>query len=141
MNRKITSAVVIILLTALYSTMVCANLKTMDINEANKLLQKTINIAYTFDAPKECAWGNTVKNEDFKNIKSAGFTAVRLPIQWVARMDSIAPYSIDDSFLKRIDHVVDQAIKNHLAIIIENCIDDQLMANPEQYKNRFISLW
>lgn len=113
----------------------------MDIDSANKLLAKTINIAYTFDAPKEGAWGNILTKEELKNIKSAGFTAVRLPIQWCARMDSVAPYAINESFLKRIDYVVKKSLKNHLAIIIENCIDDRLMAQPEKYKARFLSLW
>lgn len=138
---RIKLAGTIFLFSTLYSTIVYANAKTMDINEANKLLAKTINIAYTFDAPKEGAWGNTVKDQDFKDIKSAGFTAVRLPIQWVARVDSIAPYTIDQTFLKRIDYVVKEALKNHLAIIIENCIDAQLMAQPEACKNRFMGLW
>jgi len=138
---RIISVLVVILSTTIYSTKAYAHKKTMNIDDANKLLARTINIAYTFDAPKEGAWGNTLEDQDFKDIKSAGFTAVRLPIQWVARMDTIAPYTIDKAFLKRIDHVAQQAIKNHLAIIIENCIDAQLMAQPETYKNRFLGLW
>ena len=45
----------------------------MDIDEANKLLAKTINIAFTFDAPVEGAWGNTITKDELKTIKSAGF--------------------------------------------------------------------
>ena len=113
----------------------------MDIYAANNLLAKTINIGFTFDAPKEGAWGNTITEDEIKNIRSAGFTAIRLPIQWITRMDSIAPYTIDKSFLERIDWVIKQTLKNHLAIIIENCLDEQLMAQPEKYKARFMSLW
>jgi len=141
MIAKRNLAGLVILFSVFYSSVICASVKIMDINAANKLLAKTINIAFTFDAPKEGAWGNTIKDQDFKDIKSAGFTAVRLPIQWVARMDSIAPYTVDKAFLKRIDYVVKQAIKNGLAIIIENCIDQQLMTRPEEYKNRFMGLW
>ena len=141
MKANLNLARLIVLFSLLYSTSLYAQVKIMDINEANKLLAKTIDIGYTFDAPHEGAWGNTINKEELENIKSAGFTAIRLPIQWVARMDSIAPYPIDKTFLNRIDYVVKQALKKHLAIIIENCLDEQLMAQPEKYKNRFMSLW
>ncbi len=113
----------------------------MDIITANKLLARTINIGYTFDAPQEGAWGNILKKEDLKNIKSAGFTAIRLPVQWIARMSEAPDYTINKLFLNRIDEVIDEALKNHLAIIIENCLDEQLMTEPEKYKNRFMALW
>jgi endoglucanase len=135
------SSWLIVLFSMFYPATICAKVKIMDIDSANRLLAKTINVAYTFDAPKEGAWGNTITPDEIKNIKSAGFTAIRLPVQWVARMDTIAPYAIDKSFLKRIDEVIKEALKNHLAIIIENCIDAQLMAQPEKYKGRFMSLW
>jgi len=114
---------------------------TVDINTANQYLSKTLNIAFTFDAPKEGAWGHTLKAEDFKIIKAAGFTAVRLPIQWVTRMDSIAPYKIDGQFLLRIDWAIKEALKNHLAIILDNHIDGQLMKYPAVHRERFLSLW
>src|SRR4051794_6048255 len=77
--------------------------KTADIYTANGYLSKTINIAFTFDAPKEGAWGHTLQANDFKLIKDAGFTAIRLPIQWVTRMNPEAPFTIDQQFLARID--------------------------------------
>ena len=113
----------------------------MDIKTANKLLARTINIGYTFDAPVEGAWGNKITKEELKNIKSAGFTAVRLPIQWVARMDSVAPYTIKQAFLERIEEVIKQSLKIGLAVVVENCLDEQLMSQPEKYKGRFMSLW
>jgi endoglucanase len=140
MKTRINLIALIILFSTFYSA-VFAGAKTMDIYAANNLLAKTINIGFTFDAPKEGAWGNTITEDEIKNIRSAGFTAIRLPIQWITRMDSVAPYTIDKSFLERIDWVIKQTLKNHLAIIIENCLDEQLMAQPEKYKSRFMSLW
>ena len=115
--------------------------KTADIYTVNSYLARTINIAFTFDAPKEGAWGHTLQASDFKVIKAAGFTAVRLPIQWVARMDTIAPYKIDPAFLARIDWAIREALKNHLAILLDNHLDAQLMKEPAVYRNRFLSLW
>ncbi|MEP6947949.1 MAG: glycoside hydrolase family 5 protein [Ginsengibacter sp.] len=130
-----------IILCVLLNSIVAAPVKTIDIFSANKMLAKTINLGYTFDAPKEGDWGNRINESELLNIKSAGFTAIRLPIQWVARMDSTAPYTIDKSFRDRIDWVIKQALKNELAIVIENCLDEQLMAQPDKYKDRFLSLW
>jgi endoglucanase len=115
--------------------------KTADIYTLNGYLAKTINIAFTFDAPKEGAWGHTLQANDFKIIKDAGFTAVRLPIQWVTRMDTTAPYTIDPQFLKRIDWAIGEALKNHLAIVLDNHLDAQLMKEPAVYRERFLSLW
>jgi endoglucanase len=141
MKAEMNFKMLIAILGIIYSPFVFARTKVMDIDEANKLLAKTINIAFTFDAPVEGAWGNVLTNDELKDIKSAGFTAIRMPVQWITRMDSVAPYTIRKSFLERIDEVTKQALKNHLAIIIENCIDEQLMSAPDKYKDRFISLW
>jgi len=114
---------------------------TIGIYAANGYLARTINIAFTFDAPKEGAWGLTLQAGDFKLIKDAGFTAVRLPVQWVARMSAEPPYIIDKQFLARIDWAIAEALKNHLAIVLDNHIDDQLMKEPAVYRERFLSLW
>ena len=115
--------------------------KAADIYTVNGYLAKTINIAFTFDAPKEGAWGHTLQTADFTLIKDAGFTAVRLPITWVARMDTVAPYTIDPKFLARIDWAISEALKNHLAIVLDNHIDDQFKKEPARYRDRFLSLW
>ncbi len=115
--------------------------KTVDIYTVNGYLARTINIAFTFDAPKEGAWGHTLQASDFKLIKDAGFTAVRLPIQWVTRMNADAPFTIDPQFLARIDWAIKKALKNHLAIILDNHLDAQLMKEPAVYRERFLSLW
>ena len=115
--------------------------KTVDIYTANRYLAKTINIAFTFDAPKEGAWGHTLQATDFKLISKAGFTAVRLPIQWITRMDTAAPCTIEPQFLARIDWAISEALKNHLAIILDNHLDAQLMKEPAAYRERFLSLW
>ena len=115
--------------------------KIVDIYTANRYLSRTINIAFTFDAPKEGAWGHTLHADEFKLIKDAGFTAVRLPIQWVTRMDTTAPYTINGEFLKRIDWAIHEALKNKLAIVLDNHLDAQLMKDPAANRERFLSLW
>jgi endoglucanase len=114
---------------------------TVDIFRANRYLARTLNIAFTFDAPKEGAWGHVLKETDFSLIKDAGFTAVRLPMQWVTRMQPQAPYLLDSAFLTRIDWAVQKALQYHPAIIIDNHLDSQLIADPARYRGRFLGLW
>jgi endoglucanase len=114
---------------------------SISIDSANHCLARTLNIALTLDAPKEGAWGHSLKAEEFKLIKDAGFTGIRLAIQWVAHMDSVAPYKIDPQFLKRVDWAVEQCRKNHMTIVLDNHLDAQLMKDPAKYRDRFLSLW
>jgi endoglucanase len=136
------------LITLLFATSGCpiwamktGTSKTVDIYTANSYLSRTINIAFTFDAPKEGDWGHTLQETDFKLIKDAGFTAVRLPIQWITRMNPDAPFPVDRKFLARMDWVIRAALKNRLAIILDNHLDEQLMKEPAVYRERFLSLW
>lgn len=115
--------------------------KPDDIYTANGYLSRTINIAFTFDAPKEGDWGHTLDAGDLKLIREAGFTAIRLPIQWVTRMDQKIPFVINKQFLPRIDWVIAEALKNRLVIVLDNHLDDQLMKEPAVYRERFLSLW
>ncbi|MEO6849009.1 MAG: cellulase family glycosylhydrolase, partial [Mucilaginibacter sp.] len=114
--------------------------KTFDIFSLNKLLAKTINIGYTIEA--NC--GNHVHDlsiTDLTKIKQAGFTAVRLPIGWVTAMAGDSSFTVDPEFLKKIDLLVKSAVQLHLAVIIDNQADEQLMNQPEQFKTRFLLLW
>jgi endoglucanase len=115
--------------------------KTIDIFSANQLLARTLNIGFTLDASKEGDWGHSLNGNEFILIKEAGFTAIRLPIQWVAHMDLIKPYNIDKNFLARVDWAIEQALKNKLAIILDNHLDEQLMARPSESREHFLSLW
>jgi endoglucanase len=115
--------------------------KALEIYAVNAYLSKTINIAYTLDAPKEGAWGHSLQATDFKLISDAGFTAIRLPVQWVSRMDTAVPFTIDPQFLARIDWAISEALKNHLAIILDNHLDAELMKAPAANRERFLSLW
>lgn len=140
-NSASVTVVILFFSLQLFAQNIVDKSKTMNIFSANQLLSKTINIGFTLDAPFEGAWGHTLVANEFVLIKEAGFTAIRLPIQWVTRMDSTAPYTIDTFFLARVDWAIEQALKNKLAIILDNHLDEQLMANPDEFKERFLKLW
>ena len=113
----------------------------VDVFEQNKLLGKGINLGNALEAANEGDWGVTLKKEYFSIIKNAGFNSIRVPIKWSAHASKISPYLITPSFFERIDWVIDQAIKNDLAIIINIHHYDEMLANPIEEEARFLKIW
>src|ERR1043165_4324095 len=91
---------------------------SIDAFTMNRRLARTVNIGNALEAPTEGEWGVTIKDEYFQIIHDAGFTAVRLPVRWSAHALKEAPYTIDAAFFDRVDHVVNQALSQHLAVIV-----------------------
>jgi endoglucanase len=112
-----------------------------DIFAANKRLGRGINLGNALEAPKEGAWGVTLKAEYFKAIKDAGFDSVRLPVKWSAHAKAEAPYTIDADFLRRVDWAVEQALANKLNIIVNTHHYDEMDARPDEQLPRFVALW
>ena len=111
--------------------------------EINKALGKGINLGNMFEAPSEGEWGNPYKDDYFSKIAGLGFNHVRIPIRWdvPARASQAAPYAINPVFLARIKSVIDQAIAAKLYVIINMHHHDEIFANPENTKARFLSQW
>ncbi|HEY4063655.1 MAG TPA: glycoside hydrolase family 5 protein [Puia sp.] len=112
-----------------------------DIYHSNTLLARTMNIGYALGSNTSEKQSRPVTHEDLARIKKAGFTAVRLPVNWVSAMDQAAPYALQASFLSTIDSVIGYALRIHLAVVLDNHTDEQLMEAPQQFKDRFLSLW
>lgn len=69
--------------------------------------------------PAETNWGNPVINEDLiKAVKNAGFKSIRIPVSYLSKIGSGSSYTIDSSWLDRIQQVVDMCINNDLYAII-----------------------
>jgi endoglucanase len=112
-----------------------------DIHAIAKRLGRGINLGNALEAPREGAWGVTLKAEYFKAIKEAGFDSVRLPVKWSAHARAAAPYTIDADFAKRVDWAVDQALANKLAIIVNVHHFSEMDSDPDKHLPRLIGLW
>ena len=67
--------------------------------------------------PYETAWGNpTITEGLIKAVKAAGFSTIRVPVSYLSKIGS--DYTIDSSWLNRIQEVVDMCISNDLYVII-----------------------
>jgi endoglucanase len=112
-----------------------------DINTANKKLGRGINLGNALEAPAEGAWGVTLKAGYFKAIKDAGFDTVRLPVRWSAHAGESSPYTLDPKFAARVDWAVEQALANHLNIILNVHHYDAMDAEPDANLARLESIW
>jgi len=109
--------------------------------ERNKILGRGINIGNALEAPNEGDWGVVTKDEFFDIIKEAGFSHVRIPIRWSTHAYAFPPYKIMDRFFKRVDEVINGALKRGLAVVINIHHYEELMNDPEEHKERFLALW
>jgi hypothetical protein len=60
----------------------------------------------------------------FDDIVDAGFNFVRIPVQWGWHTGSTAPYTIDSSFLDRVEQAVDWGLERNLIVIVNSHFDD-----------------
>ena len=77
----------------------------------------------------ETGWGNLKTTEDMlKNVKSAGFNAVRIPVTWGEHMDGD---TIQAEWMDRVQEVVDYAYNNGLYVILNMHHDDYIWFTPQ----------
>jgi len=113
----------------------------MDPFEQNAKLRRGVNLGNALEAPKEGDWGVTIKDEYFTYLKEKGFNSVRIPVKWSSHALSSSPYTIDDQFFERIDHVINKALDNNLAVILNVHHYDEMMTDPTNHIQRLTSLW
>ncbi len=69
--------------------------------------------------PCETYWGNPTINEKLiKAVKNAGFRSIRVPVSYLNKIGSGSSYTINSSWLDRVQKVVDMCIENDLYVII-----------------------
>jgi endoglucanase len=107
---------------------------------ANRRLARTINFGYALDAPHEGEWGLVLHERHFGLCRQAGFTAVRLPVNWVAHAATARPFRLDQQILDRVGWAVSQAAAQDLAIVVDNHLDPGLMTDPAAHRERFMSV-
>lgn len=82
-------------------------------------ISMAINIGNTLEAiGSETAWGAAKINADYiRSIRESGFDAVRLPVAWYNHSDKNT-LKIDESWMNRVDEVVQLCIANGLYVFM-----------------------
>lgn len=117
---------------------------TVDVEAAfamNRRLGRGVNLGNALEAPSEGEWGVYLTETHLDLIPEAGFDSVRIPIRWSARAAAEPPYTIKPEFFERIDWAIDQALSRGLVVVINTHHYEELYADPQGHRDRFLALW
>ena len=120
---------------------------TMTGEELMKELKIGWNLGNTFDAPGgETAWGNPFTTPELlQYVKELGFNTIRIPITWHTHVGQAPEYIIDETWLKRVDTVVNQALDAGLYVIINSHHDNEVYMptaeNAESAETYLTAIW
>ncbi len=129
--------------------------KTPSATEINAWIGTGINLGNDLDAWPEAegSWteGVVAQKYFFDDYRKMGFDSVRIPITWGGakkpseRLDSESPYSVDPSFMSRVEELADWAIDAGLTVVVnahhEDWIRTKTGSSLSAAKPRFEALW
>ena len=133
----------IALFLVLFCTIVSMNAQLTP-RDAIKSMVRGINMGNTLEPPDgEGTWGNGPAQEsNFDDYKNAGFTCVRMPVTWDKHTGKTSPYTINSTWLNRVEQIVDWGLSRKLIIILnahhEGWIKENYTADNVA---RFDSIW
>jgi len=104
-------------------------------------LGRGVNLGNALEAPAEGEWGMVLEEEFFPLIRAAGFDTIRVPIRWSTHAMTETPYTIDPEFFARVDWVIENGLANDLNVVINMHHYEEIFAQPDAHRERFIALW
>jgi endoglucanase len=104
-------------------------------------LGRGLNLGNALDAPSEGEWGVVLEPAFFDAIRAAGFDHVRIPVRFSGHAAESPPYTIDETFFRRVDWAVDQALTRGMSAIVDLHHYNELMDRPDAHAARFVGLW
>ena len=113
-------------------------------HEAVIQMQKGINMGNTLEPPLETGWNNPEAQEYYFDLyRDAGFDCVRIPVRWDKHTATQAPFSVHQSWMDRVEEVVDWGLSRDLFIVINAHHDDWIKENYDNpdMRARFDSIW
>ncbi|MEL7160274.1 MAG: glycoside hydrolase family 5 protein, partial [Bacteroidota bacterium] len=103
-----------------------------------------INLGNTLEPPQESAWNNGPAEESyFDRYVEAGFTNVRIPVRWDQHTGSTPPYTVDATWMDRVEEVVDWGLERGLYVTLNGHHEDWLKngyAN-QNLRDRYDAIW
>lgn len=105
-------------------------------------LGRGLNIGNYLENPHPDDWSIKFDpNVDFKRIHDAGFTNVRIPLNFSAHAGAAPDFTINDSYFQKVDQNLNAAKAAGLKIIIDDHNEGALMDDPDANAARFIAEW
>jgi len=124
---------------------------TLNAWEMQRLMGLGINLGNVLETPFQGKFADMPTDENFHMFHDAGFANVRLPVHWNKHMMVKEPYTLDATFLKEVQEIVDKSLAHGLVTVI-TChnewwidVDDENSKNVYEWKYeslpRFEALW
>ena len=104
-------------------------------------LKRGINLAGDFEVEPRGAWGTAIEPGFFTLAADAGFDHVRIPIRWSSHTGPAPTYTIDETFAREVDALVDEAARYGLTIIIDVHHFEELDEDPVGQRAHFLAIW
>jgi endoglucanase len=76
----------------------------------------------------------------FDDVRSAGFSTVRLPVRWSAHAGQSPPHVISPALFGRVDWAVSQALRRDLNVVVNVHHYHELNDAPRGHRARFLAL-
>jgi aryl-phospho-beta-D-glucosidase BglC (GH1 family) len=111
--------------------------------QAISQMQKGINLGNTLEPPYEGDWNPPAQEYYFDLYKAAGFNCVRVPVRWDKHTATTSPYKIDETWLQRVESVLDWGLERGLFVVVNSHHDDWIKQNytDPEIRARFDSVW
>ncbi len=103
---------------------------------------RSINLGNTLEAPFEGWWDIPAQEYMIEDYADAGFTCVRIPTRWDEHTADVSPYTIDASWLARVEEVVDWALDRGLYVVLNAHHENWLTGDfSTENQERFDRIW
>jgi aryl-phospho-beta-D-glucosidase BglC (GH1 family) len=111
--------------------------------EAITQMQKGINLGNTLEAPYEGNWNPPAQEDYFDLYNEAGFKCIRVPVRWDNHTGTTPPYKIDETWMQRVETVLDWGLERDLFVVVNAHHDDWIKQNytDPAMRARFDSIW
>jgi|GEM_PF-219835 len=103
-----------------------------------------INLGNTLEPPRESAWNNGPAQEAyFDAYLEAGFSNIRIPVRWDEHTANTAPFAIDETWMNRVEEVVDWGLSRGFYITLNGHHEDWLKNNYNNatLRARYEAIW
>jgi len=112
--------------------------------EAVAGMGRGINLGNTLEPPFEGSWNNGPARESyFDAYEEAGFNNIRIPVRWDKHTASSAPYNVSNSWMDRVEEVVDWGLSKGFYITLNGHHDDWIKNNyaSQSARDRYDAIW
>jgi endoglucanase len=99
------------------------------------------NLGNGLEAPPGQDWGVHYTPDDLPLIRAEGFDHARIPAGWHHYTGPGPEYRIKPEFFARADELVDAALKNGLAVMINIHHFDDFTTDPKAQTPKFLAIW